>query len=284
MISLYEIRLSFRDQGIGTDDLIRVALIDLGVLSTEIVESSYSGNRQFLFYTKTLKKAHLIQNKLKKFKHAKYSINPLKSSDWQNRWKDELEPFKLTKTFRVIPSWCKDKVKKISSKDIIIDTENVFGLGTHPTTKLTARLIESKGNRFKDFLDIGTGTGILSIVACKCGANSVWAIDTTRQAIKIAKNNFALNSCKPQLLKAVDFDKADISKKFDLVAANIVTDELVRLKKKIVGSVKKGGFLAISGISSINYGRFRKAFKSKALRCLKVVEQEGWYGFLYKKV
>jgi ribosomal protein L11 methyltransferase len=284
MAALYEIRLSFKTQGIGTDDLIRVALVDLGFSSTEIAESSWNNKKQFLFYTKTLKKAHSLQNKLKRFKHVKCSVKLLKSSDWQNRWKDELKPFKLTKNFRIIPYWRKSKIKKISSRDIIIDTKNVFGLGTHPTTKITAQLIESKRNKFCDFLDIGTGTGILSIVACRCGANSVWAVDAIRQAVKIAKDNFALNNIEPAFLKAVDFGKADIGKKFDLVAANIVTDELIRLKKKIVGFVKKGGFLAISGISAINYERFKKSFKFKVLRCLRVSEQEGWYGFLYKKV
>ena len=160
----------------------------------------------------------------------------------------------------------------------------MFGLGTHPTTQLTARLIEEKRGKFKDFLDIGTGSGILSIVACKCGASSVWAVDATRQAIKIAKGNFPLNNCKPRFLRSIDFGKVNISQKFDLVAANMVTDELIRLRRKIIGSVKKGGHLAISGISTVNYSRFQKAFKSKALRCLKICKQEGWYGFLYKKV
>ena len=160
----------------------------------------------------------------------------------------------------------------------------MFGLGTHPTTRLTAELIEEKAGKFKDFLDIGTGTGILSIVACKCGGSSIWAVDATRQAIKIAKRNFSFNSCKPTFLRSIDFGKTNISQKFDLVAANMVTDELIRLRRKIIGSVKRKGYLAISGISSTNYNRFKKSFKSKTLRRLKICQQEGWYSFLYKKV
>lgn len=208
----------------------------------------------------------------------------LNREDWRDKWKKDFHPFPLTKTLDVVPSWEKKNYLKARRIPIYIKAINAFGTGLHETTHFMSQLIEDSKGCFESFLDIGTGSGILLMVALKNGAKKVYGIDNDKNAVKAAQENLAANRLDAALLKSVDIKNFKTPLKFDLVAANLVTDDLISLKKKILSCVHPQGLLAISGISTGNLIRIKKEFSFKSIRCVKVKKGKEWVAILYKKV
>jgi ribosomal protein L11 methyltransferase len=147
-----------------------------------------------------------------------------------------------------------------------------------------AEFIEKKQGLFEDFFDIGTGTGILSMVAGLYGAKKIWAVDISKESVETAQRNFASNNCRVDYLAMTDLKQMRKKHQFDFVAANLLSEDLISMRNKIIGYVKKGKYLAVSGISVDNYGLFRKRFDKGGLRCLRVRKSDGWAAVLYKKL
>ena len=165
-----------------------------------------------------------------------------------------------------------------------IDTSYAFGTGLHATTRFMAQFAESCEGKYLSFIDIGTGTGILALMALKCGAKQVTAIDLTKDIIEIANMNFKENGYIHQRAQAINFEKFNTKKKYDYVAANLVTIDLIHFSKKLLRLVNQGRYLAVSGISHMNYPLFRKTFDQLPLKCIKCEKADGWYALLYKRI
>ena len=147
-----------------------------------------------------------------------------------------------------------------------------------------AQLIEDETGNFKSFLDVGTGSGILSIVAGNSGAEKILAVDFDEKAIITAKRNFRLNKVQGACLKKGDILAFPIKDRYDFVAANLLTEELILAKKAVIGFVKPEYYLVVSGVSLLNLNRFRKVFEAKSrLRLLKLKQKRGWVALLYEK-
>ena len=260
---------------------------ELELKPDEIIELSKEGEIVLSVYTRRREQADRIRRKLRQFKlkNVVVSRKALKKQDWQTVWKKDFKPFPISKTFDVVPTWLKTKHKlKKSRQPVYIDTSIAFGTGMHATTRFMAQFVERCKGRYKSFFDIGTGTGILSIMASKCGAEDVHAIDISAGAIKVARQNMADNDAKGIKFRAVDFTKHKVNRSFDFVVANLVTQDLVHFKNKILQCVKPNQYLAVSGISLNGYASFREAFDPLPLHCLKIEKGEGWVGVLYKHV
>lgn len=210
-------------------------------------------------------------------------IRKLESEDWKEKWKENIKIIDLVADY---------KVKNISSSDdividdklIYIDTDLVFGAGNHPTTKLVANYIYQNRANVESFFDIGTGTGILSILAARCGAKTIWALDIEHDAVENTKSNLALNNCNLDKLTCSDFNDFDDFNCFDFVAANVLSKYLVEMRKKILKYVKLHGFLAVSGISDKNYEWFLNEFNGDELELIDESQEGGWHAALYKKI
>lgn len=213
-------------------------------------------------------------------KITKYRLLP---ADWLTKWKTLWKPASLTQKLDVVPVWYKDKYKPRRGRDhILMDTLLSFGTGLHETTRIMAQFIEDRKGTFKSFLDIGTGTGILSLVALKYGAKDVLGIDIGYLSVQAARDNRRVNALYFKIKKA-DIKKFHCEKTFDLVAANLVTEDLIEHAHKIMSFVKEGGCLAVSGISLDNLPRLRKAFACLPLKCLKISKEKEWSGLLYQR-
>ena len=136
---------------------------------------------------------------------------------------------------------------------------------------------------FASLLDIGTGTGILSIVAIKCGSVKVDAIDFNPDCIKVARSNLKRSGCRPASLRVADIHRYPSRKRYDLVAANLVTHNLIKAGRKLVSLVRPGKYLAVSGISLENIPVLKRAFRKYPLRPLKIIKGKEWAAVLYKK-
>jgi len=282
----FELSIKSKFDNAVTLDILKDVLIVQNVRLENIVEvNEYPFTHLCVYFSSKLKVDGLVK-RLKQLglKNLIFKIKKLEKKEWQAKWKAEFKPFQITKRFRIIPAWMKNKAKVAGGQEpIYLDTSFAFGSGMHPTTKMMVELIERSQKKFESFLDIGTGSGILSVIAVRCEAKRIKAIDLHQDTIKVAKENFKRNGIGALGLQAVDFYKFKSSERFDFVAANLITQDLIRMGEKIVSFVMPGKILALSGISVKNYPFFRKSFNERLLHCLKVERREGWVAILYKK-
>ncbi|HBR13950.1 MAG TPA: hypothetical protein DD723_00170 [Candidatus Omnitrophica bacterium] len=301
----FELSVKIAPSHEGALEILRDVLTGIGFKRDEIIELRQKKRSRLCLYFPSPLKAEALKEKLKKtpLKGITVSIKPLLPRDWRDRWKTDFKPFRLTEHLDVIPSWLKESGPVSPRRPVYIDTSQAFGTGLHETTRFMASFIEQCRGEFKSFLDVGTGTGILSIVALHSGASRVRGIDISPESIKAARFNLRTNGyvigrqtavddtfdasgrrrALALSLKAMDFEKFNEKTTYDFVAANLITHDLIQMGKKIISLVKPGRYLAVSGISLENYPLFRKTFGPFPLKRLRVEKGKSWVGVLYKK-
>jgi ribosomal protein L11 methyltransferase len=250
----------------------------------EAISETFENNCWSLnVFTEDKKQINVLKRSFSRIKlpGIQVSSKSLKPKQWLTRWKAQWKPLSLTKKIDVIPYWYKGRYK--SSKEVIVlDTLMSFGTGMHETTQLIAQLIEDHKSHLSSFLDIGTGTGILTLAALKHGAQSVTAMDISPLSIEATKSNLKVNGLKAKVLLS-DIGKLPPQSQYDTVAANLITDDLLKHGSKIVKLVKPRGLLMVSGISLDNLSRLKEGFKKLPLVCKKVSRGQQWAAILYVK-
>lgn len=282
---MFECKLIIKSAQSAQADLLRLVLTNLGVKEQDIVERLEKGRTCLSFFIQSRKKAFTVFAKIRalRLKGFLLRVKALKDKDWKTRWKKYVKPFAITKQVRVVPLWKAGQETRRSDKDIYIDTVFAFGSGLHATTRMMARLIALEKGKFSRFLDVGVGSGILSIIAHRYGAEELYAIDIAKDAIKTARRNLRINQCPAEHIKAMSFDDFQADEWFDFIAANLFTEDLIRLKNKFIACLRPGKYLAVSGIYRDNYSGFRKRFSDQRLRCLRVLVQKNWYALLFTR-
>lgn len=279
---VYEITFQSKDP--NDLALVRTVLLALGISSNDIIEDLNLKASSLKIYFTSRSEFVKVKSLFHKLKlKVKVSTKTLRPKDWASRWKTQWKPSRLTKLLDVVPVWCQKKYKKVAGRDyILMDTLLSFGTGLHETTQIVSQMIEDQREYIKTLLDIGTGTGILGMVALKHGAKRVVALDIGDLSVEAAKKNFKVNQLKATVLCA-DINHFKHDKTYDFVAANLVTQDLITTQKKIARFVSKGGFLAVSGISLSNCPVFEKGFKLNNFKLIQTVKAREWAGYLYQK-
>ncbi len=214
---------------------------------------------------------------------AKIKTASLPEQDWGENWKRFFKPVQVTPRFVVKPPWSKVRLKKgLSAIDIIPGM--AFGTGTHATTLLSIQALEETiKKKGLCVLDVGTGSGILSILAAKLGAKEVWGIDVDGVAVENAGENVAKNRVSA-IVKIRKGSLGDLQKRFDVVVANIDLKSLRRMRKPLLNHLKKGGSLILSGILEQQKERIRCHYlETGLLRPINVTQQGEWVCLTFKK-
>ena len=261
----------------------RIVLNALGYQNTAISETLEHKRWSLKVFCENKKQKELLKGSFDQLKleGIKTSYQTLKPNHWLTRWKNQWKPLSLTKEIDVIPFWYKKRYKT-SKKVILLDTLMSFGTGMHETTQQIAQLIEDNRSRLNSFLDIGTGTGILSLVAIKHGAKDVIAIDISPLSIDAAKSNFKANDLKARFILS-DVSRLSLKEEYGMVAANLITNDLLKYRRKILSLVKPGGLLLVSGISLDNLEEIKSGYKNLPLTCRKISKGKEWAAILYVK-
>ncbi len=198
--------------------------------------------------------------------------------DWLHKWEEHYVPIRLSEHLVAKPAW-----KSFDPKpgDVVIEIEPglAFGTGVSPTTYLTARLLEKYMRPGDSVLDVGCGTGILSIIAHKLGAAEVTAIDLDPEAIASSKNNFRLNGCdgKIRLLEGDLLSVTDV--KADVVAANLTADLQLRLLPDLAAHMGGRRVFCAGGIIDDKETPVVKAFEEAGFRILELIADDCWRSF-----
>jgi ribosomal protein L11 methyltransferase len=206
----------------------------------------------------------------------------LPEQDWGENWKRFFKPVQVTSRFVVKPPWSKIRLKR-GQIPIDITPGMAFGTGTHATTILCIQALEERlKKRGLSVLDVGTGSGILSIIAAKLGAKEVWGIDIDGVALENARENVKKNHVS-DIVKLRKGSIGSVQKKFDIITANIDFKSLRRMRRPLLNHLKNRGFLILSGILEKEKERLRKRYlKTELLRWVNVAQEGEWVCFTFR--
>ncbi len=196
--------------------------------------------------------------------------------EWTEGWKKYFKPVRITDRIIIKPEW-EEYVSKKSNEIIIeIDPGMAFGTGTHETTSLCIELLEAYVDEKAEVLDIGCGSGILSIAAAKLGAKSVTGIDIDETAVEVAKENVEKNGLTDKIrIRHGDLVK-NIEKEADIVVANITAEMIISLSKNIHNILKGRKIFIISGILIEKEGLVMDALNLNGFNVLVRMRKEDW--------
>ena len=233
-------------------------------------------------------KLNIIYEKLSEYSEIKedfiYEIYTAKCSDedWQDEWKKYFHTVNITENIVIKPSW--DSYEAIDDEIVIeIDPGLAFGTGTHPTTQLSLTALEQTIRGGESVLDVGTGSGVLSIASKLLGAGQVTAFDIDEMATRVAKENIALNPT----IDAIDVYENNllvgVDQKSDLIVANILAEILVQMPKDAYRNLNENGTLILSGIIESKAREVQEAYEEAGFTLVERMTMKEWNCFVMKK-
>ena len=215
------------------------------------------------------------------------SLSETEDKDWINNWKTFFKPFRAADDIVIKPTWEEYKKEKDSDILIEIDPGIAFGTGSHETTKLCIQALDKYVKTGDSVLDVGCGSGILSIAALKLGAKHATAIDIDEVAVKVAAENMAVNHIPSSDYTLYDGDlisnaflKVKAGTGHDIVVANILADVIIPLTGVVKPHLKKGGLYITSGIIDTKEAEVREALIENGFEILDVTYMKEWCCFI----
>ena len=213
------------------------------------------------------------------------TIDNVADADWENNWKKFYKPMEIGERLLVVPQW--EKARDNGRVKLVLNPGLTFGTGSHATSRLCLQALDKYIRGGEKILDLGCGSGILSIAALVLGAGEAFACDIDEKCVDVAYENAALNGVGKDRYTVrwgdVLTDKAlqaEFGGGYDMVVANIVADVIMGLSDKVRPFLKEGGLFLCSGIID---DRAEEVFTKLRADGWTVIEQhdsEGWYSFL----
>ena len=217
------------------------------------------------------------------------SLSETEDKDWINNWKTFFKPFRAADNIVIKPTW--ETYEKENEDDILIEIDPgiAFGTGSHETTKLCIQALDKYVKKGDSVLDVGCGSGILSIAALKLGAAHATAIDIDEVAVKVAAENMEVNHIPASQYTLFDGDlitnsflKVKAGPGHNIVVANILADVIIPLTGVIRPHLKKGGLYITSGIINTKEEEVREALIANGFEILGVEYMKEWCCFIAK--
>lgn len=205
------------------------------------------------------------------------SADEVREEDWANNWKKYFKPLTVGEKLFICPSWEQPGDLSSGRKMLKIDPGMAFGTGGHDTTRLVLSVLENAITDGDTLLDVGCGSGILSIAALLLGAKSAFGVDIDPLAVRTAIENGAENGMTPPAYTIVEGDLVDrVSGQYDVIVANIVADAIIMLSPAVRPFLKDGGTYVVSGIIDSREKDVLPALDAAGFAVTERYESSGW--------
>ncbi|CAM3322234.1 50S ribosomal protein L11 methyltransferase [Vagococcus fessus] len=213
----------------------------------------------------------------------KLEINEVAEDDWATAWKKYYHPVNISRYLTVVPNWVDYEVKNPDEKIIKLDPGMAFGTGTHPTTMVSLHALEIVLRGGETVLDVGTGSGVLSIASKHLGADKVYAYDLDEVAVASAQENMDMNPVASDVQVSANDLLNGVSIQADVVVANILAEIILRLIPDAWNIVKPGGKFIVSGIIQDKKEEVMDALKEIGFTVSEILQQGDWFGIILTK-
>ncbi|WP_025674297.1 50S ribosomal protein L11 methyltransferase [Paenibacillus polymyxa] len=223
---------------------------------------------------------------------VRYELKTVNEDDWANAWKQYFKPLRVSDHLTIKPTWEEYEPASEDEKIIELDPGMAFGTGTHPTTSLCLRTLESVIQGGEEVIDVGTGSGILAIGAIKLGAKHVLALDLDPVAVSSARENTRLNGLEEHItIKESDLlsvlNASDptlgIQLPVKLVVANILAEIILLFIDDVYKALEPGGIYIASGIWKNKEEVVESALKAAGFEIAEISRDEDWLAFVARK-
>jgi ribosomal protein L11 methyltransferase len=208
------------------------------------------------------------------------SMTALSDEDWATAWKKYYHPVRVTRYLTIVPSW--EDYQPAQSGELVLrlDPGRAFGTGTHPTTKLCLQALETVINGGEHLIDVGTGSGVLSIAAKSMGVGAVEAYDLDDVAVASAQTNLDLNPVAKDVKVAANDLLAGIDTQADIIVANILAEIIIPLVPQARQNLKRGGYFITSGIIDDKFQTVLTALTDAGFQIAQHTQMGDWHGIV----
>lgn len=238
----------------------------------------------------TIAQVRIAMSELKKahpdYAPLRLTIDNVADADWENNWKKFYKPMEIGERLLVVPQW--EQAKRDHGRvKLVLNPGLTFGTGSHATTRLCLQALDKCIHGGEKILDLGCGSGILSIAALVLGARDAFACDIDEKCVDVAYENAALNGVGKDRYTVRWGDvltdttlQAEFGGGYDMVVANIVADVIMGLSDKVRPFLKEGGLFLCSGIIDDRAEEVLAKLRADGWMVLEQNDSEGWYSFL----
>ncbi|WP_164668565.1 50S ribosomal protein L11 methyltransferase [Virgibacillus doumboii] len=212
------------------------------------------------------------------------TLSEVHEEEWATAWKKYYKPVKISKKITITPTW--EDYTPVSSDELIIELDPgmAFGTGTHPTTVLSIQALEQYLKENDTVIDVGCGSGVLSIASVLLGAEQVHAFDLDDVAVKSTKINSKLNKINQQIAVKQNNLLNQVDMKADVIVSNILAEIIVRFVKDAWNNLKSDGLFITSGIIRAKKQMVIDELEKNGFQILEMNEMEDWVAIIAKKI
>ena len=209
------------------------------------------------------------------------ALDEKENQDWSKKWKEKWTVTHVTGKIAVVPSWLNYEPKE-GEITITLDPGCAFGTGTHQTTQLCMKALEKYLKKGDSVADIGTGSGILSILAKKLGGSKVYGCDIDETVIDVCKQNAEINGITDISFELNSADK--ITEKYDFVCANILHFVLAEIMGDLKNIMKPNALMSLSGILDEKKDMVLEAIERESLKIIDTISQDQWISYVVQNI
>lgn len=210
-------------------------------------------------------------------------VSEVEESDWATAWKKYYHPVRVTRYLTIVPSWENYEVQHEDEKIITLDPGMAFGTGTHPTTNLTLQALETVLRGGETVLDVGTGSGVLSIASSLYGAQEIYAYDLDEVAVRSAQENVDLNAHTENIHVSANNLLVGVEQEADVIVANILADIIVLMIEDAWRLLKPEGTFIVSGIIEDKKDMVLEEMYAQGFEVDRIFQQKDWFAIILKK-
>lgn len=209
-------------------------------------------------------------------------LHEIDEEDWTTSWKKYYKPVKISETITIAPTWENYEPRK-NELIIELDPGMAFGTGTHPTTALSILALEKYLSEGDSIVDVGSGSGVLSIASVKLGAKSVYAFDLDEIAVKSTTLNTELNQVSDRVQVKQNDLLDEVSLQANIVVSNILAEIIVRFVQDAWNNLVDGGLFVTSGIIEKKQADVKQELMNVGFKIIEVTKRENWICIVAKK-